>query len=237
MGDDFGSTHWSLVLEAARGDSPHARAALEELCRAYHQPLYQYALKCGRDAAAAADATQEFFARQVVTGAVFKGAAPGRGRFRAWLVAALKHHLHNARDHEHAEKRGGGQPGVPLEEFEKAEAHYRTADDTVADAERHFDREWGMTVLKRARALLAERYRDRAELFGVLQQFLPGDEGSLADAAAKLGKSHGATKTAVSRFRDDFGDAVRFEISRTVSSPAEVDDEVRALIDAVSRNP
>lgn len=233
MGDDFGSTHWSLVLEAARGESPQARAALDALCRAYWYPLYAYARRKGADPDAASDATQDFFARQVLTGAVFRGAQPGRGRFRAWLQAAMSHHLHNARDAEGAQKRGGGTAAVALEDFEKAEGLYRAADTQPAEAEQAFERAWALAVLRRARALLAEKYSDRAELFAELQRFLPGDEGSLAEAAAKLGKSVGATKTAVSRLRDDFGDAVRFEISRTVSHPGEVDDEIRALIAAI----
>src|SRR5438132_14108018 len=118
MGDDFGSTHWSLVLEAAQGESPQARAALDALCRAYWYPLYAFVRRKGADADAASDTTQDFFARQVVTGAVFKGARPGRGRFRAWLLESMNHHLSNERDAKTAQKRGGGALPVALDDFE-----------------------------------------------------------------------------------------------------------------------
>jgi RNA polymerase sigma factor (sigma-70 family) len=233
MGDDFGSTHWSLVLEAARGDSERARAALIALCNSYREPLYRYALRRSKDAEAANDATQEFFARQVVTGAIFKRAAPDHGRFREWLMAAMRNHLHNVADRERAQKRGGGTSAVALDDLKADEPAWAGP----AEHDAHFDRAWAMNVLGRARKLLEQRYADRPELFGVLQKFLPGDEGSYVEAAKQLGKSQGATKTQVSRFRDEFGEAVRAEILRTVSSPAKVDEEIRALIAAVSGNP
>jgi len=236
MGADFGSTHWSVVLEAAKADgSPEARAALEALCRAYWQPLRVYARRRGLDDHAAEDVTQEFFARQVATGALFKGVAPQRGKFRCWLQSAMWNHLNTTWDFERAAKRGGGHGTVPLEAFVAAEGALAPPPD-APEVLSQYDRAWATQLLHRARELLSRRYREneKTDAFEQLRRFLPGEEGSLAEAAERLGKTRGATKTLVSRFRADFGDAVRAEIRRTVSSDKDVDDEIRALIKAVA---
>src|SRR3954468_24870878 len=89
-GKQFASTHWSLVLAAAKTASPEAEAALEKLCIAYWYPLYAYLRKGGHAPHLAEDLTQEFFASRIVSKRIFQGIQPGAGRFRSWLLTSLQ---------------------------------------------------------------------------------------------------------------------------------------------------
>ena len=110
----FTTTHWSVVLAAGDSDSPQAAAALERLCRAYWHPLCLFVRSSGHDAETSKDLTQAFFER-LLEKAYLKEADPARGRFRTFLLAALKHFLANEWDREQAVKRGGRCRFVPLE--------------------------------------------------------------------------------------------------------------------------
>ena len=102
----FAPTRWTLILRA-RGESVEARAALGELCESYYEPVLRFLRREGRDEDAARELTQEFFAR-VLAGGGFDEADPERGRFRSYLLGALKHFLADQRKREHRLKRGGG---------------------------------------------------------------------------------------------------------------------------------
>src|SRR5215469_12820841 len=106
--DRFATTHWSVVLSAGRRNSSEARRSLAALCDSYWYPLYCYVRRQGYAAHDAQDLTQEFFLR-VLAKNPFSALSPQRGRFRAFLLAAVKHFLSNERDRARAKKRGGGQ--------------------------------------------------------------------------------------------------------------------------------
>ena len=109
----FASTRWTLI-ERTRGDSPEARAALSELCAAYYAPVVAFLHRSGREEDAAREQAHGFFAHLLERDAL-GGAERERGRFRSYLLGALKHFL--AREHERAQrrKRGGGSVAVPLD--------------------------------------------------------------------------------------------------------------------------
>ena len=233
----FASTHWSVVLSAAQTQSPEAQQALETLCKAYWYPLYAYLRRKGYGPPAAEDLTQDFFARRVVTKLIFRGAHPGRGKFRTWLLNSLQNLALNERDRQQALKRGGDQPHCSLD-LQDAEGRYLTDPGHGLTPEKIYERTWAMTLLDHVLAQLETQcgQEGKATLFAELKCYLPGalSNRPYAEVAARLGKSEEALKMAVSRLRQQYGQFVRAEIKRTVSSPTEVQEELRHLLAALA---
>ena len=232
----FATTRWSLVLRAGAGASvAGADEALASLCEAYWYPLYAFVRSQGRSADEAQDLTQAFFARMLEKKSI-RRADPARGRFRSFLLTSLKNFAANERERELASKRGGAIQILPLE-LETADGRYRLEPPTDGTPETIFDRRWAVTLLNHALAALrAETVRSgKAQHFDLLKPYLVGDQPhmSYADTGSALGMSEGAVKVAVHRLRRQFRDVVRDEIAETVSSPEEIDDELRHLWSAV----
>ncbi|MGD0259532.1 MAG: sigma-70 family RNA polymerase sigma factor [Verrucomicrobiota bacterium] len=232
----FTTTHWSLVLNARDPASPLATEALEKLCRTYWYPLYVYARRQGEDEEAAKDLTQGFFARLLEKNYLAQ-AQRERGRFRSFLLASLKHFLADERDKIRAQKRGGGQPIISLDDT-TCEDRYRLEPAEAMDAEKLFERRWALTLLEQARARVREEHikAGKAELYDRLKPFESGDENasSYAQVAAELGLTESAVKSAVFRMRQHYRELVREEVAHTVESPAEIDEEIRHLIRVIS---
>lgn len=233
----FAPTRWTLILRA-RGETPEARAALGELCEAYYQPVLRFLRREGRDEDAARELTQEFFARILARGA-FEEADPERGKFRSYLLGALKHFLADHRKHEQRLKRGGGVAAESLDAASEGEQDpIQVADASIAAPEAFFDREWALAVMARALEVLQKEFTDgaKADQFETLKPWLMGESAAMsqADAARQLGLSEGAVKVVIHRLRKRFRDAVRAEISQTLRDPSLVDEELRHLIEALS---
>ena len=236
----FAPTRWTLVLRA-RGESAEARAALSELCENYYQPVLRFLRREGRGEEDAADFAQEFFAR-VLAGSGFSGAEREHGRFRSYLLGALKHFLSDQRRQRGRLKRGGGIEPESLDALRgEAKDGSPTMElaDPLADApDAGFDREWALTVMGRALATVEKEMGEtgKREQFDDLKPWLVGDSSALsqAEAARKLGLGEGALKVAVHRLRKRFRDVVRAEISQTLRDPSSVDEELRHLIEALS---
>lgn len=235
----FATTRWSVVL-AARADtsSPGVHQALTTLCETYWYPLYGFLRSRGSSAEDAQDLTQAFFARLLEKHAL-RHADPSRGRFRSFLLASLKNFAANERDREIAGKRGGGAPMLSLE-IESAEGRFQMEPPTDETPERVFDRRWALTLLDRVMSRLQAEMTARSEKpssFDRLKIYLTGDVPHLsyAETASELGMSEGAVKVAVHRLRRRFRDLVRDEIAHTVSSPEDIEDELRHLWSSVGR--
>ncbi len=217
--------------------APGAEEALAALCEIYWYPLYAFLRSRGRSPEDAQDLTQSFFARLLEKNAI-RHADPTRGRFRAFLLSSLKNFASNERDREQADKRGGGVRMLSLE-FDAAEDRLQLEVPTDETPERVFDRRWALTLLNRVFSRLeAQAGRgEKAQQFGRLKPYLTGDAPQLsyAETGALLEMSEGAVKVAVHRLRRQFRDLVHDEIAQTVSSPEEVDDELRHLWSAVRR--
>src|ERR1039458_10054850 len=142
----FVTTHWSVVLSARQKDSPQSLAALETLCRTYWYPLYAYVRRQGHSPPDAQDLTQEFFAR-LLQKEYLKAAAREKGRFRTFLIVALKRFLANEWDRVRAQKRGGGQPLLSLD-TEVAEERYRIEPVEGATADKVYERRWALTLVQ-----------------------------------------------------------------------------------------
>ncbi len=226
----FHTTHWSMVLEAG-GSSESSRSAMEMLCRRYWYPLYVFVRRRGYDTHEAQDLTQEFFARLLASESL-KTAQPERGRFRTFLLGALKNFLANEWRDAHRLKRGGGVELLSWDELDP-ERRYVLEPVGSGSAESLFDRRWAQAVVSVALTRLETEMRQEGtvERFTTLKAFLQGDSAdSYATAGARLGVSEAAVKSAIFRMRRRYGELVREEIAQTVVTPAEVEAEIQHLI-------
>jgi RNA polymerase sigma-70 factor (ECF subfamily) len=223
-----------VVLTAGHGSSPQAGRALEELCRAYWYPLYAYVRRRGHSPHEAEDLTQEFFARLLAKN-YLADVDREKGKFRSFLLASLKHFLANEWDRARAAKRGGGQPHLSLD-VQTAETRYRSEPADDLTPEKLLERQWALALLDQVLARLrAEFAADGQEKqFDELKVWLTEGKGatSYAAVAATLGTTEGAAKVAVHRLRRRYRELLREEISHTVATPAEIDEEIRHLFAA-----
>jgi RNA polymerase sigma factor (sigma-70 family) len=231
----FVTTQWTRVLEA-RGDSSDAKAALSDLCAAYYAPVLAFVRRNSPDENAARDLTQEFFARLLAGRGL--NADPQRGRFRSYLLAAVKNFLADMWDHANAAKRGGGEITISIESQNDASPGLEIPDRRASDPEREFDRKWALTILDRALATLSAEHaepQDRKQ-FEALKPWLTGDNENLsqADAGRQLGCSESTVKVAIHRLRKRFRELVKSEIRQTMNDPAQVADELACLVAALS---
>jgi RNA polymerase sigma-70 factor (ECF subfamily) len=235
--DHFVTTRWTVVLSAGRKSSPKADRALEELCRVYWFPLYAYVRRRGHTREDAEDLTQAFFARFLEKN-YLEGLSAERGRFRAFLLASLKHFLANEWDKSQRQKRGGGIPHLSLDWQGADERYHLDPPDESGSPDRLFDREWAVALLgKVIESLQTEcESEGRAEQFAGMKTFLTVGKGAIsyADAAKVLGLDEGAARVAVHRLRKRYRQLLRDEISQTLTDPAQVDEEMRALFGAFS---
>jgi RNA polymerase sigma factor (sigma-70 family) len=235
----FATTHWSLV-GAARPDEAsqtRAREALEELCRAYWYPLYAFVRSRGYSAVDAQDLTQAFFAKFIETDG-FASADRQRGRFRSYLLGAMKHFLSNEWHKAQTQKRGGQVQFIEWGSLDP-EARYVGASGHADNPEHLFDREWALQIVVGAlKALRDEMVKaGKSEQFDALKGSLTGqDELPRDQVATRLNMSEGAVKVAVHRLRQRYRNLLRTAIAETVSNEADLEDEMRHLI-AVLRKP
>jgi RNA polymerase sigma-70 factor (ECF subfamily) len=233
----FATTHWSVVRNAREGDSAEAREALEQLCQTYWYPLYAFVRRQGHGPHDAQDLTQEFFAHLLEKDGL-AAVDRGKGKFRSFLLAALKHFLANEWDRRTAQKRGGVHAHLSIDAA-AAESRYDLEPADVQDAEKVFERRWALTLLDRVLDRLKAEFsaNGRAEHFEELKVVLTADKRAVpyATLAGRLGMSEGAVKVAVHRLRQRYREVLRSEIAHTVSDPLEVDDELRHLFVVLSK--
>lgn len=208
-------------------------AALEQLCRAYWYPLYAFIRREGHDPERARDLTQAFFERLLSLGSL-RQVGRERGRFRSFLLVAVRNFLADRHDHNNRLKRGGGQTIIELDALE-AEERYRHEPVDRLDAATLFDRRWALTILDAAMSRLEQESSARPEVFQTLRSTLAGEPagGTSRDLAGRLGMSEEAVRTAVSRMRKRYRELVREEINNTVSSPGEAEEEYQSLLAAL----
>jgi RNA polymerase sigma-70 factor (ECF subfamily) len=233
----FHSTRWTLVLRS-RGDAPEARTALSELCEVYWAPVFRFLRSEGRTDDDSRELAQEFFARLLTRGG-FDGADPTKGRFRSYLLGALKHFLAERRRNEGREKRGGGAVVESLDAATHDTAPgMQIADTSAAMSDKHFDREWAFAVMDRSLKAVQANFEKagKSAYFEALKPWLVGDTDQLsqADAATQLGVTTGAVKVMIHRLRKTFRAAVEAEIAQTVPATEDIDEELRYLIEVLS---
>lgn len=238
-GAGFATTRWTLVVRAGAGsgDTATGRMALEELCRAYWQPVYAFLRRSGRSTHDAQDLTQGFLSG-FFEGGSLERVDPAKGRFRSFLLGALQHFLSHERDRERALKRGGGVTLVPLEapDTEGAAPGGMPAAPGMTP-EQAFDRQWALALLDRVLTRLAQEQDDagKSSQFECLRIALTGDRGAVpyATLGQRLGLSEGAVKVAVHRLRQRYREILRDEIAQTVETSGEVESELKVLLAAL----
>ena len=240
-GSGFRTTRWTRVLEA-RGSLESSKVALAELCEAYYEPVHAFLRATVRDGSAR-DLTHAFFAKLLEGDGLARLERKGDGKFRSYLLGAVKHFLADESKRKASEKRGGGREPVSFEAAEgnevgpSTQAEVRKADATEPPDDAFFDRHWAYAVLGRALKQLEESVENR-EQFEVLKPWLGGNRSgalSQADAAARLEMSEGAVKVAIHRLRQRLRALVKAEVAQTVEAgnggeiSIELDYLIRAL--------
>ena len=231
----FQTTHWSVVIAAGPNDSEAANAAMARLCQTYWHPLYMYVRRLGHRPEDAQDLTQEFFARLLAKD-YLKAVDRAKGKFRSFLLTAVKRFLANEWDRANRQKRGGGKEALSLDakEFEGRQPRGLVDDRTP---EKVFDQRWASVLLEQVFSHLAMELaaEGKANLFQELRGFLTGGtEGdSYPQAAQRLEMSEGTVRVNVHRLRHRYRELLRLEISHTVDSPEGIDDEIRCLFAAL----
>jgi len=233
----FATTHWSVVRAAGRPETAQYQQAMKALCETYWLPIYVYLRRCGHRQDAAEDYTQGFFTCLLEKEGL-RLADAKRGKFRSFLLTALKHFLANERDRNHALKRGGGRRILSLD-WEAAEGRYAVQPAGGVSPERVFERSWALTVLDRAMSRLEEELvrKGRGELFDHLKAYMTAGEETMPyqDVARTLGMTENAVKVAVHRLRRRYRELLREEIAHTVTEESEIDEEIRDLFAALAR--
>ncbi|MGO8697454.1 MAG: RNA polymerase sigma factor [Limisphaerales bacterium] len=232
----FVTTHWSVVLAAGHGDATRSCDALSHLCQTYWYPLYAYARRRGCPPQDAQDMTQEFFAR-LLEGNWLAKADRQRGRFRSFLLSAMKHFMANEWNKARAQKRGGGQPILSLND-DSAEHRYRLEPAEKATPESLYERGWALTLLEGVLARLEEEYRleGKQAWWESMRPALASDRESIAyqEMAQSLGITETAARVAVHRLRQRYRQLIRAEVAGTVAPPEEVDEEMRHLFQVLT---
>jgi len=231
----FATTQWTLVLNAGQRDKAAGSKALATLCERYWYPLYAYARRRTGDATQAQDLTQDFFARLLEKGTL-GFASPERGRFRSFLLTAMKNFLTSAHEKDQAQKRGGQHKLMPLD-FDAGESKFRLEPVDELTPERLFEKQWTLKLLELVMQRLEQEHAaDRAQQFAVLREFLAGPHGeqTYAAAAAQLGQSEEAIRQAASRLRKRYRELLREEVAQTVADPSEIENELHGLMQSLS---
>ena len=230
----FATTHWSVIVQAAELQSPHAADALERLCRAYWHPVFIYVRSRGHELHDAQDLTQEFFSSLLERNAL-AAADRTKGRFRQFLLGSLKHFLANEWDRAKTVKRGGRCSFLSWDELTEDSGPARLPPG--AGGENVYERQWAFSLLEQVGIRLRDECKvaGKSHLYEALRVFLSVEqpEQSYATVGAPLGLSAGTVQVAVHRLRRRYGELLREEIGNTVSDPREIDDEIRYLFSAL----
>lgn len=229
-GPSFHPTRWTLV-HRSRSGGEEARVALSELCAIYYEPVFSFVRHWTGREEEARDLTHAFFESLLTKENIGAAADPGRGRFRGYLLGAVKHFLLKQRGRDQAAKRGGGIEHVPLD----------GVDDPYpgmpAEADLTFDRDWAFALIRRALASLETELTavGKQRQFEVLQPWLDGGSaGSLEAAGAELGLNPNALNVTIHRFRQRFLKLVRAEVESTTATAEDATEEFRHLVEVLA---
>ena len=240
LDSSFASTRWTVVRQAADSQtaSQHALSALSELCQIYWRPVYVFLRRQGIPEHDAQDLTQGFFA-ELIDSRAYTRADPMKGRFRSFLLGTLKHFVAHVRDYDRAQKRGGGNAPVQLDEAALSEAETYASRCTHSTGDGIFDREWAASVARQALDRLTQEYElgGKAAVFEALKSRLTtGEAAAIAyeELANRLGRTAAHLRVEVTRLRARYRAILREEVSGTVVEAGDVDDELRYLRQAMS---
>lgn len=234
QGAIFQTTHWSVVLQAATGDSLNA---LDQLCSTYWYPLYAFVRRQGHEPADAQDLTQGFF-ELFLSKYYLKDVDRDKGRFRSFLLASMKHYLANEWKKANRQKRGGSARSISFDAM-AAEERYRLEPVEESSADLVYDRRWARAILDAVMHRLAEEFKEAgkadrlAELSALLFQEPP--PGTYARLATTWKVTESAVRSSVQRVRQRYVALFREEIAKTVNDPRDIEGEISYLLSALGR--
>jgi len=232
----FVTTHWSVVLNAGREQTPQAQDALEKLCQTYWRPLYAYVRRRGYSPDDAADLTQGFFAR-LLERRWLERADEKRGRFRSFLLATLSNFIANEWDKATTQKRGGGRILSLQRDVAESDGGSEPADRLTP--EQIFEWRWALALLDQVMNRLSDEFAQngKTELFEAIKPCLLGERNvqPYAALASRMGMTEGSVKVTVHRLRQRYRQLLRDEIAHTVATPEEVEEEMRYLFAVLAR--
>ncbi len=240
----FQTTQWTKVL-SARDDTPAGKEALRALCEVYYEPVALFISRFlnSRNSEIVEtdrDLTHAFFTK-LLEGKLIASVDQSKGRFRTYLLGAVKHFLLDHRVHRNALKRGGNHHVVPLdmstgENSEEGTLH--VADPIGFPPDSYFDRQWAMSIIDSAMTALRQQASNDvdAQRFKVLSRWLvlPCDGTAVVEAAIQLSITENAFRVAIHRFRKEFRKAVADLIVSTLDDPAQLQEEMTYLLSALS---
>ena len=233
----FATTHWTVVVDAGKEDSPKVQSALESLCSTYWYPLYAFARGLGRKPEAAEDLVQGFFS-QLIEKNSLRLADQTRGRFRTFLLTSFKRYTNNDWERERAQKRGGGVHPLSLD-YSVGERRLEEESGSHAAPDEEYERRWAITLIENARLHLHQEFIDngKGDRFEALEPHLAGDPdaSAYAELARRFGITVGGIKAEAFRLRQRYRNHLRAEVSNTVSEQSEIDDEIAYLMNVLSR--
>jgi RNA polymerase sigma-70 factor (ECF subfamily) len=224
----FATTHWSVVVRAGDSQSPEAASAMERLCQSYWYPLYTFVRHKGHSHEDASDLTQAFFTTFLEKN-YLRSVDSSLGKFRTFLLTSMTHFLANEWDKTQAQRRGGGQRILSLDET-TAEERYNLEPVDHLTPEILFERRWAETLMTLVLDRLASEMEESR--FEILKGFLVDDKGTVSyeEASRQLGISVQAVTSAIHRMRARYGSLLLEEVANTVDTPEAVEQEVRYLL-------
>jgi RNA polymerase sigma factor (sigma-70 family) len=233
----FALTHWSVIQAAQGSDAAAARTALGRIYEMYSYPLYAFLRRRGCSPDEAQDLLQSFFVRMMEK-EFLQAVDPQRGRFRTFLLTALKHFVINEAARDKAQKRGGGQLHLSLDQAE-AESRYRTEPRYAVTPEALYERRWALALLQQVEERLTHEWlaAEKQALLRFLLPTLTRDAHSVpyAEIARQTGTTLSAVQNAARRLRQRFGELLRQELAAHVADPRDVEDEVSSLLEILAR--
>ncbi len=234
----FGTTHWTMVVDAGQSKTRNSQAALDELCRTYWPPLYAFARRQGVKASDAEDLVQGFFEHLLSHGSI-AAADPTRGHFRSFLVASFQNYRSQIREHNACQKRGGGITLLSLDSVREFESSIQ--EELVGNnesPERTYDRNWATHILNNSFSIVRREYvaLGKASLFDTLRETLWSGRNQVGykEIARQESSTEGAIKVAAHRLKKRVGEQFRKEVAKTVFSSNDVDAEIQYLLTAIS---
>ena len=208
---------------------------MEELIQIYWYPLYAFVRRQGETPVEAEDLVQEFFAK-LLEKKYLTQVDRSKGRFRSFLLAAMKHFISNQRNKRRAKKRGGGRRIITLDMLD-GESRYALEPVDDMTPERLFDRRWALAVLDQVLARLGREYAagGKARLYEAIETCLTHGAKAVdcAEVSRKLKMTEGGVRTAVHRLRRRYRDLLKREIAQTVDSPQQVEEEISYLLNCL----
>lgn len=233
----FHTTHWSVVRHAGESGSEQAKKALTELIKIYWYPLYAFSRRQGSNDHDAMDLTQGFFTH-LLSGDALGSVSPDKGKFRSFLLASFKNFMANERRTAGAIRRGGLATVLSLSTTDFQTRYDREPVDRETP-ELLFERKWVEALLQRVRALLAQDYEraGKTELYTLLEPHLAhhGEALPRAEISSRLKLSMAAVAMSIHRMRRRYGELLREELAATVDNPADVESELKTLLEIASQ--